>query len=84
MQRPIVNKFLDFVDRVGSTAVQVGAAAAIAAITVDMAWDQVLVTTGTAVLLAILKVLAGQNTGTDDTGSVIGNVIEPPPVDDKP
>lgn len=81
MDRPIVNKFLDFVDRVGSTAVQVAAASAFAAITVGMDWKEVLVTTGTATLLSVLKVLAGQNTGTDDTGSVIGNVIQPAPKD---
>lgn len=79
--QPRVNKFLDFVDRVGSTAVQVAAGAALAAITVGMDWEEVLVTTGTATLIAVLKVLAGQNTGTDDTGSVVPNVIEPAPVD---
>lgn len=79
--RPRVNKWLDFLDRVGGTAVQVGAGAAIAALSVGMDWKQVLVTTGSAILLAVLKVLAGQNTGTDDTGAVIGNVIEPPPTE---
>lgn len=79
--RPRVNKLLDFVERVGSTAVQVAAGAALAAITVGMEWDEVLVTTGTATLIAVLKVLAGQNTGTDDTGSIIPNVIEPPPAE---
>lgn len=79
--RPIVNKWLDFLDRVGATAIQVAAASALAALTVGMDWEEVLVTTGTATLIAVLKVLAGQNSGTDDTGSVIPNVIEPPPVD---
>lgn len=75
-----VNRWLDFLDRVGWTAIQVAGATAFGAITVGMDWDQVLVTTGVATLLAVLKVAAGQNTGTDDTGSLIGqSVIEPPP-----
>lgn len=79
--QPRVNKLLDFVERVGSTAVQVAAGAALAAILVDMEWKEVLVTTGMATLLAVLKVLAGQNTGTDNTGSVLPNVIQPPPAE---
>lgn len=80
--RPVVNKWLDFLDRVGWTAIQVAAATAVSAITVNMEWKEVLVTTGVATLIAVLKVVAGQNTGSDDTGSLIGQpVIEPAPKD---
>ena len=79
-QNPRVDKWLDLVDRAGWTAVQAAAGAAIAAITVDMDWAQVGVTVGVATLVAVCKVLAGQQIGPDDTGSLIGrNVIEPPP-----
>jgi hypothetical protein len=79
---PLVNKWLDLADRAGWTAIQVAAASAISAITVGMDWEEVLVTTGVATLIAVCKVVVGQNTGTDDTGSLIGtSVIEPPPVE---
>lgn len=78
--RPRVNKWLDLLDRVGWTAVQ-----AVGGVLIDLGvsngnitWKAILFTA----LLAVGKVLVGQNTGTDDTGSLIGTpVIEPPPVD---
>lgn len=75
-----VNKWLDLLDRVGWTAVQSAAGAILAAMTLDLDWDQFLVVVATATAVAVLKVVIGQNTGTEDTGSLVGKpVIEPPP-----
>jgi hypothetical protein len=78
---PRVDKWLDLIDRVGWTGVQaaVGALAAYL-VTDDIGWEEGLIFVGTAVVVSIAKVLIGQNTGTDDTGSLIGqSVIEPAP-----
>lgn len=78
--RPRVNKWLDLLDRAGWTAVQSAAAAALAALTLNLGWEELLVVVGTATGIAVLKVVVGQNTGSDNTGSLIGQpVIEPPP-----
>ena len=46
----------------------------------DFTWEQALVIVGTATLVAVLKVVIGQNTGTDNSGALIGQpVIEPDP-----
>lgn len=74
---PRVNKWLDLLDRVGWTAVQ-----ATGGILIDWGTtgDITLRAAGYAVAIAIGKVLIGQNTGSDDTGALIGTaVIEPPP-----
>lgn len=78
---PRVNKWLDLLDRAGWTAIQAASAALIAYLaTDDFTWQQAAVVVGTATLVAVLKVIVGQNTGSDDTGSLIGeSVIEPPP-----
>lgn len=77
---PRVNKWLDLLDRAGWTAVQSAAGAALAAMTLDLPWDEFLVVVGGATAIAVLKVVIGQNSGTDDTGALIGTpVIEPPP-----
>ena len=77
---PRVNKWLDLLDRAGWTAVQSAAGAALAALTLDLGWSEFLVVVGAATAVAVLKVITGQNTGTDDTGALIGQaVIEPPP-----
>ena len=80
--QPRVNKWLDLLDRAGWTGVQ----AAIAAIALYasgegvLTWKGAAIFVGAAVLTAVGKVAAGQNTGSDDTGSLIGTpVIEPPP-----
>lgn len=80
---PIVNKWLDLADRVGWTAIQAASGALLAYLVTDnFTWEQALAVTATATAIAVLKVLIGQNTGTDDTGSLIGQpVIEPPPID---
>lgn len=78
---PRVNKWLDLLDRVGWTAIQAASASLIAYLaTDDFGWKQAGVVVGTATLVAVLKVVVGQNTGTDDTGALIGqSVIEPAP-----
>lgn len=71
----IVNKWLDLADRVGWTAIQAAAGAAIAALaTTDISWGAAGVTIGVATLVAICKVLVGQSaiSGGDSTGSLIG------------
>jgi hypothetical protein len=77
---PRVNKWLDLLDRAGWTGIQAAAGAFLAyLVTADFTWEQALVVVGTAVLVAIAKVLVGQRTGADGTGSLIGqSVIEPP------
>lgn len=73
-----VNKWLDLLDRAGWTAIQSAAGAALAAITLDLEWQQFLVVVGAATGVAVLKVIVGQNTGPDDTGSLIGTpTVEP-------
>jgi TRAP-type C4-dicarboxylate transport system permease small subunit len=80
---PRVNKWLDLLDRAGWTALQAAAAALFVYITtdIDMGWAEAAAFVGFATLASILKVITGQNTGSDDTGSLIGqSVIEPPPL----
>lgn len=82
--RPRVNKWLDLADRVGWTGIQVAGAALLTYLTTtdDLSWRTALSFVGYSVLLAVIKVVTGQNTGADDTGSLIGQpVIEPPPVE---
>lgn len=81
---PRVNKWLDLLDRVGWTAVQAAAGALIAwQATDEVGWDAALWFVGGAVIISVAKVVVGQNTGTDDTGALIGkSVIEPPPEDE--
>jgi len=76
-----VNKWLDLVDRAGWTAIQAASGALLAYIvTNNFTWEQALTVVGTATLVAVLKVIVGQKTGTDETGALIGQpVIEPPP-----
>ena len=81
--QPRVNKWLDLVDRAGWTGLQALAAAFITYLaTNSIGWKEGLLFVGAATAVAIAKVVIGQNTGADDTGSLIGtSVIEPPPVD---
>ncbi len=79
---PKVNKWLDLLDRAGWTAIQAAAASAVVFLTngTDFTWQVFGTFVLTATAIAVLKVVIGQNTGTDDTGSLIGqSVIEPPP-----
>lgn len=82
---PRVNKWLDLIDRAGWTAIQSAAGAFIAYLALDdIGWEEGLVVVGSATAIAVAKVVIGQNTGSDDTGSLIGqSVIEPPPQDKK-
>lgn len=80
MRNPIVNKWLDLLDRVGGTLVQVtgGILIDLAVSDGNITWKAIVF----AVALAVGKVLVGQNlVGNDDTGSVLPNVIEPAPKD---
>lgn len=81
---PKVNKWLDLLDRAGWTGVQATAAALITYLTDtdSIGWETGLKFVLIAAAIAIAKVVVGQNTGTDDTGALIGTpVIEPPPGD---
>lgn len=72
-------KLRDFIERVGWTAIQAGAAAAITALSSpDLTWVTGLKFVGTAALLAVLKVLVAQNVGDSPDGAAIpGGVTEP-------
>jgi hypothetical protein len=79
---PVVNKWLDLLDRCGWTAIQAAAGAAVVFLTngTDFTWQVFGTFVLTATAISVLKVVIGQNTGADDTGSLIGQpVIEPPP-----
>jgi hypothetical protein len=81
--RPVVNKWLDLIDRAGWTAVQAFIGVAGAAILGDLSWKEVGIVVALATIAAVAKVKVGQNIGTDDTGSLIGApVIKPPPVEE--
>jgi hypothetical protein len=80
---PKVNRWLDLLDRAGWTALQAAAAAAVVYFTTDTSfgWSEAGTVVGAATAIAVIKVVLGQRTGTDDTGSLIGkSVIEPEPV----
>jgi len=78
---PRVNKWLDLLDRAGWTAIQAAGAAVIAYLATDnIGWREGLIFVGTATAIAVVKVIIGQQTGTDNSGSLIGtSVIEPSP-----
>ncbi len=77
---PQVNKWLDLLDRSLWTGIAAAAGAAITALATDLDWKEALIFVGVTTLGTICKVIVGQNTGTDNTGSLIGQpVIEPPP-----
>ena len=78
---PRVNKWFDLLDRAGWTAVQATAAAVLVFATSDsvFSWQALATFVGGAVAVAVVKVIVGQNTGSDDTGALIGTpVVEPP------
>lgn len=80
--RPRVDKWLDLLDRVGWTGLQATAAALITYLTDNdaLSWETGIKFVVIAAVVAAAKVIIGQNTGTDDTGSLIGKpVIQPPP-----
>lgn len=71
-----VNRLLDFLERVGWTAVQAGAAVLIVSGFDAEAWK----VAATAAGLAALKVLVAQRVGDSGMGDAIpgGRVVEPP------
>jgi len=81
---PRVNKWLDLVDRAGWTGIQ----AAAATLALYLSGEGVLTWKGAGILVvgallgAIAKVGIGQNTGSDDTGSLIGTPVISPDVKD--
>lgn len=79
---PRVNKWLDLLDRAGWTAIQASAGALLTYIAFDdIGWEEGLLFVAGATVVAVLKVVVGQNTGSDETGSLIGKaIIEPSPV----
>lgn len=79
MTAPRVNRWLDFIDRVGWTAIQAAAGAAIVVLTSDgVSWAEGGKMVGVAAAVAVLKVLAAQRLGDDDLGAAVpGKVIEP-------
>jgi hypothetical protein len=82
VKNPIVNKWLDLLDRVLGTALASAAGATITVLSTGVDWEEGLLFVGVTVLGTVCKVLVGQNTGTDDTGALIGPVIEPAPQDE--
>jgi hypothetical protein len=78
---PKVNKWLDLLDRAGWTALQAAAGAFITYLAFDdIGWEEGLLFVASATAVAVCKVVIGQNTGSDETGSLVGApVIEPPP-----
>lgn len=65
------NKALDFFERVGWTAMQAAAAAAIVALTSNgITWAAGIKTVAIAAALAALKVLVAQNMGKSASGSL--------------
>jgi len=79
--QPRVNKWLDLLDRVGWTAIQALGGALFVVLTSgdEVGWEEGAKFVLGAAVLAVVKVLIGQNTGGDETGSLIGTpVIEPP------
>ena len=73
--QPQVNKWLDLLDRAGWTGLQAAAAAVITYLVTDgIGWEEGLIFVGTAVIVAIAKVIVGQNVN-DGTGSLIGQPV---------
>ena len=78
---PRVSKTLDFLDRVGWTIIVAILSAVLTVLSSDdIGWEEAVKFVVIAGIGTAIKVVAGQNTGTDDTGALIGkSVIEPPP-----
>lgn len=75
--KPKVNRWLDLLDRVGWTAIQSSAGAALTALTTNVTWEQGLAFVGVTTLTAVIKVVIAQNTGDDNLGAAVpGNVLE--------
>jgi hypothetical protein len=71
-----VHKWLDLLDRAGWTAIQAAAGALVAYLATDnLGWEEGLIVVGTATLVAVAKVVIGQRTPGDDSGSLIGRPV---------
>ena len=67
-----VNKWLDFIDRVGWTAIYAIAAALVTVLTSDgIGWEEGLKFLGVSVALAVCKVTVAQRTGNSDLGDAV-------------
>lgn len=79
--QPKVNKWLDLLDRAGWTAIQAAAGAFITYLAFDnIGLEEGVLFVAAATAVAVAKVVVGQNTGSDESGSLIGqSVIEPTP-----
>ncbi len=72
-----VDRIKDFIERVGWTAIQAGAGAAIVALTSsDLSWEDGAKMVGVAAALAGLKVFAAQQFGTRGSGDAIPGGVE--------
>jgi hypothetical protein len=73
-----INKWLDFLDRVGWTALQAAAGATVVALTSDdLSWQDGLKMVAIATLVAACKVAIAQRSGSDDLGAAVpGQVIQ--------
>lgn len=73
-----INRWLDFLDRVGWTALQAAAGAVVVVLTEqDISWQAAVKFVLVAAVLAAAKVVAAQNSGRDDLGAAVpGHVIE--------
>ena len=82
MDNPIVNKWLDFADRVIWTCLQAAAGAVVVVLASDsIDWKQGLAFVGVTTLAAACKVIIGQRTGDDNTGAILlpgESAIQPP------
>lgn len=81
-----VNKFKDFIERVGWTAIQAAAAAGVTALTdPHITWGAALKIVGVAAGVAAMKVIGAQNVGDSGLGdalpgtSVVETTPTPPP-----
>lgn len=73
---PRINKLMDFIERVGWTAIQSAAGALLVFLTEpDFSWQAAGKVVGTAALVAALKVIVAQRTGDNELGATV-RVIE--------
>jgi hypothetical protein len=76
-----VNRWLDLLDRVGWTAIQVTAGTAVSLLAVEgMTWKAAGITIGVAVLSSVCKVVLAQNSGSNNLGAAVpGQVLTQTP-----
>ena len=72
-----VNKWKDFAEAVGWTAIQAAAGAVITVLAMDLGWEEALSFVGIATLVAACKVIVAQQYGDRSSGDAIpGGVVE--------